>query len=259
MVDRTSSVAFDDDDVARAYAHRPPYPPALYDFLLGLPRARRRALDLGCGPGKIAHGLAPHFQHVDAVDPSLPMLHLGDDGRYPNISWIHAPAESAQLAPSYDLITAGASIHWMDHEIIFPRLADILAEGGAMAVLGGDDAYDPPWEAEIQDFNRRWVERLGGTYDHQAYSRALSAYERWMTITGRRTFEALVHQTIEHYLESQHSRATWSRANLGPELTERFDAELRDLLAPHIDGGMLHYTVKTDVAWGVPRRTADNL
>lgn len=253
MVDRTRSAAFDDDDVARAYAHRPPYPRAMYDFLLSLPRERNRALDLGCGPGKIAHGLAPHFRHVDAVDPSLPMLRLADDGRHPNITWIHATAESAPLAPTYDLITAGASIHWMEHAVIFPRLAGVLAEGGVIAVLGGDDAHDPPWEAEIQDFNRRWVERLGGTYDHQAYNRDLLAYERWMTIAGRRTFETTIHQTIAHYLESQHSRATWSRANLGPAPTEQFDAELREILSPHAVEGEITYTVRTELVWGRPR------
>lgn len=252
MVDRTQASAFDNSDVARAYLHRPPYPPAMYDFLRRLPLHHNRALDLGCGPGKIAHGLAPHFQHLDAVDPSLPMLRLADDGRNPNIAWIHAPAETAPLAPSYDLITAGASIHWMDHAVIFPRLASLLAEGGVMAVLGGDDAHDPPWEAEIQTFNRRWVERLGGSYDHQAYSRALSAYERWMTITGGRAFEAPVRQTIDHYLESQHSRATWSRANLGPALAEQFDAELRELLSPHAVEGEIRYTVRTEVVWGKP-------
>lgn len=259
MVDRTRATAFDDHDVARAYAHRPPYPPAMYDFLLRLPLHCNRALDLGCGPGKIAHGLAPHFEHVDAVDSSLPMLRLADDGRHPNISWIHAPAESAPLAHSYDLITAGASIHWMDHAVLFPRLADVLAEGGAMAVLGGDDAEDPPWEPAMQEFNRRWVEQLGGTYDHQAYRHALSAYRRWMTIVGQRMFDAPVRQTIDQYLESQHSRATWSRANLGAENLPQFDAELREILAPYAEGDAIHYTVRTDVDWGVPRGTADDL
>src|SRR5690606_35842056 len=93
--------AFDDPDVARAYMHRPPYHPPLYDFLVELVPCHRRVLDLGCGTGKLAHGLAAHFEHVDAVDPSLPMLRLADDGRHDNITWIHGFAETALLDGPY--------------------------------------------------------------------------------------------------------------------------------------------------------------
>jgi SAM-dependent methyltransferase len=132
--------AFDNDDVARSYLCRPPYAPALYDFLLDRVPQRRRLLDLGCGPGKIAGDLAGRFDEVTALDPSGPMIALGRDlhaGRHPNIRWVHARVEDASLDDAYDLVTAGASIHWMTRETLFPRLADRTP---ILAVIGGGRA-----------------------------------------------------------------------------------------------------------------------
>ena len=243
-------LAFDDEDVARAYVHRPPYPDALFDFLGDLTVNHRRALDLGCGPGKIAHRLASTFDHIDAVDPSAAMLWIADDGRHPNINWIHGFAESADLPGPYDLVTAGASIHWMDHSVLFPRLAAMLSEGGVIAVLGGDHAHDVPWDAAWEAFLQRWLEILGDEYDPGGYRDAMSRFRSWMDIHGERTFEGSFTQSIDHFIECQHSRATWSRANLGPDLTAIFDAELRELLSPYANNELISYTTRAEVVWG---------
>ena len=250
--EQAGAEAFDDADVARAYAFRPPYPRALYEFVADLPRQRRRALDLGCGTGKIAHGLAARFAQVDAVDPSLPMLQVADDGAHPNVTWIQSTAEAVRLSPPYDLVTAGASIHWMDHARLFPRLAGMLDDDGVIVVIEGDEAHDAPWRADWESFLRRWLERLGRQYDPSAYLASMSAFRAWMTVAGERTFQAQFSQSIEHFVECQHSRATWSRARLGPEHSAAFDAELRDLLLPHATDGMLSYTVETQLVWGTP-------
>ncbi|MEE9255157.1 MAG: class I SAM-dependent methyltransferase, partial [Pseudomonadales bacterium] len=143
-LDRTQGEAFDDREVVRSYACRAPYSPAMYEFLFDLV-SLSAALDLGCGPGKIARVLADRFARVDAVDPSLPMLEVArelDRDRPLNINWIHARGETAPFEPPYDLITAGASIHWMDHAVVFPRLAAAIADGGFMAVMDGDGAHE---------------------------------------------------------------------------------------------------------------------
>jgi SAM-dependent methyltransferase len=248
--------AFDDPDVARAYLHRPPYPAALYGFLAELAPRRLRALDLGCGTGKLAHGLAPYFQHVDAVDPSLPMLRLADDGWHDNITWIYGFAETAPLDGPYDLIVAGASIHWMDHAALFPKLAGLLSERGVLAVIEGDEAHDTPWDDEWVGFLTRWLERLGDRYSPGEYRAAMTAFRLWLMIAGERVFEDRFSQSIDDFIECQHSRASWSRANLGP-LTAEFDADLLALLRPHARDGMLHYTTRTEVVWGRPRPDLD--
>ena len=251
MVDGSRGSAFDDADVARSYAYRPDYPDEMYTFLAGLVPEHNRALDLGCGTGKIAHGLARFFQQIDAVDPSLPMLHVADDGRHPNINWINAPAETAQLIPPYDLVTAGASMHWMDHAAVFARLAEILTDGSMIAVIEGDDVDDAEWSAERLAFLKRWVEKLGGTFDDRKHRASMASYEQWLTILGRQSFTRTVSQPIDYFIECQHSRATWSRANLGP-LVNEFDADLRQTLEPFATNDSITYTTSTRVVWGVP-------
>ncbi|CAN5666368.1 class I SAM-dependent methyltransferase [soil metagenome] len=244
--------AFDDEDVARAYAFRPPYPEALIEFLVELSRHHRRALDLGCGTGKIAHALAPSFRQIDAVDPSAAMLRVAAGGRHANINWIHGFAESAALTGPYDLITAGASIHWMDHPVVFRKLASVLNSAGVVAVIEGDQAHEVPWQDDWERFLARWLGRLGRDYNPAGFRDWMTAFRRWMEIGGTRLFEGRYTQAVEHFIECQHSRATWSRANLGDELVAEFDAELRDLLLPYADGGMISFTTRSEVVWGRP-------
>ncbi|HEX2560818.1 class I SAM-dependent methyltransferase, partial [Phenylobacterium sp.] len=93
---QNSGSDFDDADVARAYANRPPYPPALIAALAELATGRGRALDLGCGPGKLAIPLADCFQEVWAVDLSAPMIAAGraaDAGAHAGLRWIHGRTE----------------------------------------------------------------------------------------------------------------------------------------------------------------------
>ncbi len=45
---------------------------------LGMDGSRRRALDFGCGPGRLTQALAAHFEQVDGVDISPSMIALAE-------------------------------------------------------------------------------------------------------------------------------------------------------------------------------------
>ena len=253
-LDRTQGEAFDDRDVACSYACRAPYAPAAYAFLFDLV-SHGAALDLGCGPGKIARVLAEVFARVDAVDPSHPMLEVArelDADRHSNINWIRAHGETAALEPPYELITAGASIHWMDHAVVFPRLAKVIADEGFMAVMDGDGAHQPPWADDWLEFLKRWLLRVGRPYD-ETRLKDVQSYRNWMDIEGERAFEFSFDQRVEDFIECQHSRATWARAKMGGDLADEFDRELREVVEPHAKEGTLSYTVRTELVWGRPR------
>jgi len=252
---RMSGNAFDDADVARAYDCRPPYAPAMYEFLLGLAARKDCLVDLGCGPGKIAAALAPSFGEVVGVDASGPMIERARElfaGTHPNISWRHAPAEDAALPVHIDLVTAGSSIHWMKHDVLFPMLAQRTA---LVAVIAGDGPPAPAWQAEERVLLADWLARIDIRFDPGGFATELRHFERWIDIQGEKQFRFGFEQSVADYVACQHSRATFSRARMGDDLAAAFDRELGAVLAPFAEGGLLRFELVTDLTWGIPRET----
>lgn len=254
---QNTGAEFEDEGVAAAYVHRTPYPPALFDRLLTLTPGRARLLDLGCGPGKLTLDLAPHFAEVLAVDPSAAMLRLAqrlDAGANPHIAWTEGFAEDTPLPDDLDLITAGASIHWMDAPRLFPRLAANLAPEGQMAILGGDGPADAPWIAAWNQTIVDWVGKLGGEWQDPAHTARITGHQPWFDLAATETFTAPVVQAVDDLIEAEHSRATWSCAKMGP-LAQAFDADLRAVVAPHVQDGKVAFEISSTLWWGRPRAT----
>lgn len=252
-----SAARFDDADVAHCYAQRPPYTPALFDRLLHQVEGRDRALDLGCGPGKVAITLASHFKQVIALDPALAMIEAGRaaaaEGRFDNIVWVNRSAEDEPFDTQFDLITAGTSIHLLRHERLFPKLAQSTR---TLAVISGDAPEEPPCGRQAwTDFLSRWLSRVGRTYDPQTFVADATSFERWMDIAGRETFPSTVFQSVEDFITCQHSRATWTRASMGSVLASAFDDELNALLRPCATDGLLELHLVSNLVWGAPRAT----
>jgi SAM-dependent methyltransferase len=246
------AATFDDADVARCYAHRPPYAPALYEFLLTLVPQRRVLVDLGCGPGKIAVALAEAFATIVAIDPAIAMI---DTARmqhgHPNIAWICTRAEDAVLPPEIDLVTAGTSIHWMAHEVLFPKLAERTR---IVAIITGDAPPNPPWQEEWRAAMTKWLARLHDeTYDEAAFVAEGRRFEPWLDIAGRKSFTFSFRQSVEDYIACQHSRASWSRTRMGEALSAEFDRDLDTLLRPWAEDGMLTMELTSELTWGGPR------
>lgn len=249
----TQGNAFDDADVARCYAHRPPYAPALYKCVLELTPRRDQLIDLGCGPGKVAAELAPHFTHTLALDPAAAMI---DEARRlhpaPNITWLHAGAENAALPDRIDLVTAGTSIHWMQHDVLFPRLAD---RGAVLAVVTVEAPSDPRWSTAYNTLMADWLSRIGQTYDPVNFHKKNHVYEDWLDIAGRQAFTAPFAQTVDGFIEGLRSTATFSRARMGADLAAEFARDMRAALTPHARDSQLTFDTISTLVWGVPRST----
>jgi trans-aconitate methyltransferase len=112
------SAQFQDRSVVTAYPNRPPYPAEVFALLASLiTDAPRAVLDVGCGDGAIARHLVERVDRLDALDFSEAMIAQGrwlPNGDHPKLYWIAGRAEDALLRSPYALITAGASLHWMD-------------------------------------------------------------------------------------------------------------------------------------------------
>jgi ubiquinone/menaquinone biosynthesis C-methylase UbiE len=254
--DPANGVVFGELDVARCYRHRVPYSPALYERLLILAPRRERLLDLGCGPGKIARELAPRFAEVTAVDPSAAMLEAGQElNASHNISWLCGRAEDVVLDGRFDAIAIGTAVHWMQHEIVFPRMSEWLALDGVLAIIDSERSdNDSPWSPRWVEFLKTWLKRVGREYDPVNFAAAGRTYVRWMDVRGKESFIEDFRQPIEHFIACQHSTATFARAKMGGDLAAKFDAELDQALRPLSHDGWLEFRVRSNLTWGKPRR-----
>ncbi|EHK89375.1 class I SAM-dependent methyltransferase [Saccharomonospora azurea] len=118
------------------FDHNDCYHPLL--LRLAPPRARR-ALDVGCGTGRLARRLAARGLAVEAVDTAEDVVAVAEALGSPgpgSVVYRHADVTTRPL-PSrhYDLITCVASLHHMPFATV-TTLREALAPGGVLAVLG---------------------------------------------------------------------------------------------------------------------------
>jgi len=256
------AAVFADPDVAASYHGRAPYPNAMYATLLAQVPGRRRALDIGAGPGKIARVLADHFAEVVALDPSAAMIAVGkaDDAcAHPNIAWVQERAEDYHPADGFDLATAGASIHWPVEAILFPKLVEWTP---LIAIVNGEPVFPhpappcgpPAW----LDFLNRWRRRIDRppilATEAEPPIQPGGPHEAWMDVAGRERFRYAYRQSIEAFIANNHARIAWHRATIGRSISAAFDAELDALMRPFADDdGMLMLDAVCDLTWGTPR------
>ncbi|HEX5479155.1 MAG TPA: class I SAM-dependent methyltransferase [Dehalococcoidia bacterium] len=247
-----NAAAFSDEDVVAAYRFRPPYPDTLIDRLLALPPGgARNVLELGCGTGDLCRTLAPRVEHVDAVDPAAAMLRAAkasSGGDAANITWTQALAEDFDYPRPYDLVLTAESIHWMDWDAVFPRLAGAMSSGGRLVWLTREE--DAPWA----DDYRALIPAFSVVSDYRPldFPTELERGGYWR-IEGRdATPPVPFRQSVEHYIELQHSRSSFARYRIGEKKAAEFDAALRRMLEPYADDGVIEYAFSVPYAWGRP-------
>ena len=244
--------AFADADVVRNYLFRPPYPAEVFAVLEGLLVSPRTALDAGCGSGALTRGLAAFATRVDAVDPSEAMLQearrlSGQDAR---IRWIRGRAEDVPLSPPYGLITAGASIHWMDPGVVMPRFRDALAPGARVAIVDMENVHP---QGPHRDEFVSVIQRHSALEHHDDFAALLTNLEsagHFGREGEHRARPVPFEQSVDEYMAMLASTSSLSRATLGAR-ADAFEAEARAVLSRHhID--RVRFDVVGMVAWGRP-------
>ncbi|MEV4621608.1 class I SAM-dependent methyltransferase [Asanoa sp. NPDC049573] len=249
------AASFQHAGVAAAYAHRPPYPPAVFDLLTSLVVGSPRVvLDLGAGEGALARPLASLVDRVDALEISAAMVAAGrarSGGDLP--VWHVTAVESQSLDGPFGLATAGASLHWMDWPRTFAVLGRVLAPGAVLAVV--EQSYHRlPWQEALVPVIARYSR-------NQAYDRGfslpaeLARQGHWEIIGRHDTPPTPFVQDVAAYIEQFHSTSSLAREIMPADEARAFDAAIEGLVRDHVlpDGTLSLPTIAT-VVWGRPVR-----
>lgn len=246
---------FKNRSLVESYKFRPKYPDETYDILLDLlGDVNKTILDVGCGTGKIARNIVEFVEKVDAVDFSEEMIKEGQslmNGNHSNLQWIHGDIETVKLFPPYKLVTAGASIHWMDWDIVFPRFKDVLTSDGYLVIIDGDRPIQPPWEMDES--------ALIGIFSTNQHYESIDLIKELIDrrflhlIDDKKTTPINYSQSLQDYIRSFHSRESLSKEDMGEKKAGEFDSKLVEILSPYTDdNGILTYKLETRVSWGIP-------
>jgi SAM-dependent methyltransferase len=211
-------------------------------------------LDLGCGTGIIARRLVEHAERVDALDVAPAMLAEGKrlpNGDHPRLRWMLGRAEDAPLGGPYALVTAAATLHWMDWTVVLPRLRDALTPDGLLVIIV-DGQLSPPWHAELlpvlAQYSTNQEYQVGFDLVTALKERGLlDLHER------RRTAPVPFRQSVDAYVESFHARSGCSRARMEPQAVVGFDEAVRAIVSRY--GEVVELQIVAGVAWGRPRRS----
>jgi hypothetical protein len=172
-------------------------------------------------------------------------------GDHPNIRWLVARAEDAPLEGPYALAVAGASLHWMEWDIVLPRISEHLAPGAVLAIVVSREV-PPPWADAVREIIGRY-----------------SVIQNWQNadlmalLESRRVFKHIRKEhlppepftrTVDEYIDAHHATSGMPRARMGAENARAFDDEMRTLLTPYARDGVLELAASAEVDWGTPLR-----
>jgi SAM-dependent methyltransferase len=142
---------------------RPPYPPAFFRKVaqqLRLTHAHA-LIDLGTGPGLLALGFFPHVGRIVGVDPEPAMIAAAREAASrvsAALTLIESKTEdlSGDIG-SFDVVTIGRALHWMDRERTLARFDTLVAPDGMALVCSSHSAADAnPWLDEYNQARRAW-------------------------------------------------------------------------------------------------------
>jgi trans-aconitate methyltransferase len=208
---------FKERNVARSYLLRPPYPAATFDILAELVHGEpRHVLDVGCGTGNVARNFVERVERIDAVDFSQAMMEQGKqlpNGDHPRLCWLYGRVEDVALDPPYALVTAGASLHWMDWNVVLPRFRELLLPSGYLAVVGHEMVPDP-WSSLSEMLRSYRTNERDYSYD---MLEALEQHGLFRKVGEKKTVPISFVQSLDDYIESYHSRSGFSRERMGQE------------------------------------------
>ena len=107
--------------------------------LRAIPSGCQRALDVGCGEGRLARQLALQSEEVIAIDTNNPAIRRAgaNRGAESRVKFIEADAMTYPFPnESFDVITVVAALHHMPLRPALERFRNLLRPRGVLAIVG---------------------------------------------------------------------------------------------------------------------------
>jgi 2-polyprenyl-3-methyl-5-hydroxy-6-metoxy-1,4-benzoquinol methylase len=136
--------------------------------LRAVPAGAQRGLDVGCGEGETTRRLRRVVASVVGLDPHEPSIE--EARRYhDDIDYIVGDLATADVPGGrFDVVTAVAMLHHVDHDAGLRRLAEFVAPGGLLLIVG-------------LSFSRRLADRARDVRDAVAIRRHTLTKTPWNT------------------------------------------------------------------------------
>lgn len=238
--------------------HRAGFPLAFFEVLRarGWVRPGQRAVDLGCGTGSLARGLARLGATVTGVDPARALMDEArrlDRAAGAQVVYREATAEATRLASgSADLVTAGQCWHWFDRKAAAKEVKRLLKPGGRALIAHFDwlplyGTVVEATEALILRHNPTWA-GAGGT----------GLYPDWLRDLADGGFAGL--ETASFDVAVRYTHVAWRgrirasagvAASLNEAATDAFDRDLADTLARDFPTDPMEVPHRVWIATGV--------
>jgi SAM-dependent methyltransferase len=229
--------------------YREPYPPSFFETVAKRLNfnGNERLVDIGCGPAPLAIGFGPYVASCTGVDPEPAMLAAaGEQAARTGVrlDLIEARIEHLpEISKTFDIVTIGRALHWMEPHATVQTLDRIVAEGGAILICGATPPAGPsnPWLEPYNEVRKLWVDHRGEErYSADAEERFIGSRFRF----AERIVVSVTHSvTVEELVGRSLSRSTTSPQVLGGKLAE-FERALTEAVRPFECDGAINEEIQ---------------
>jgi SAM-dependent methyltransferase len=239
----------DFSEIASAYPWRIPYFPRFFHEIARAANLDEKSfvLDLACGSGELAAGIAGYCGEVLGIDKTAEMLSSGRE-LPANVRFLKADlnSESISIPRPPSLVTIGRAIPYFDRNVVMPFLDSVAGTQASVLVCGAGFseavAWLPSYNALCDRYRKRIVTQTFG-------GRAFFANSRWK-LTRRIRVKGKLRRRPEEIYRSALSYPSLVRQILADP--DRFVRELNGILAPYQDAsGVITFEA---LSWGIEYR-----
>ncbi|MEV0590577.1 class I SAM-dependent methyltransferase [Nonomuraea cavernae] len=246
------------DSVADSYQNaRPDYPSELYADLLAITEITPPAhlLEVGCGPGKATLPLARRGFGITAVElgEALAAEARRRLAAFAGVSVVTSSFEDWEppAGGRFDLAYAATAWKWVDPEVKYAKAAELLTEGGHLAVWDADHAFPAgfdPFFTEIQQVYDEIGEGDGAPWPpprpEERFDPTATEFEASgrFTVVGTRRYVWSSRYAADEYLALLDTFS--GHIAMEPAKRQHLYQEIRRLLAARPDGRLTrHWSV----------------